>query len=214
MLGVRSATGCSGFSAHRSPALLFQRAPGQCRKRTLNGQNILPEPETRNGLSLARNDAFATIARSTLPTCLFESSLETFPNPFDPGLLRSAPVSMPAQGEISALDPLSGPISGALGIFAGLHSPSGLLNLPDQSVQPVPSREARLTKRPIVFCSPPRFLAITRRINARNPFRSAWLHRPVNPGTESIMNRQPPFRQTENGFFQTLSTAFSSIIFQ
>jgi len=86
----------------------FQHAPGRCNERTLKRTSISPEPETRNGLSLARNDAFATIARSTLLTCLFASTPKNFPNPFDPGLIRSVPVSKPAQGEINALDPLSG----------------------------------------------------------------------------------------------------------
>ena len=192
----------------------FQRAPGRCHKRKLSGSHILPEPETRNGLSLARNDAFATIARSALLACLFESTPNTFPSPFDLRLFHSVPVSKPPQGEINALDPLPEPISGALAIFADLHSPLGLLNLPDQSVRPVPSPEARLAKRSIVLCSPPRFLSIALRINARNPFRSAWLHRPVNPGTESIMYCEPPLRQTENDLFRELSSAFSGITFQ
>jgi hypothetical protein len=43
--------------------------------RTLPQQtSIPPEPETRNGLSLARNDAFATITGSLLPACPFDST--------------------------------------------------------------------------------------------------------------------------------------------
>jgi len=192
----------------------FQHAPGRCNERTLKRTSISPEPETRNGLSLARNDAFATIARSTLLTCLFASTPKIFPNPFDPELIRSVPVSKPAQGEINTLDPLSGAISSAPVTYPDLHSPSGLLNPLDRSVRPVPSQEARLTERPIVFRSPPRFLSSTLRINAPNPFRSAWLHRPVNPGTESIIHCERPLRQTENAPFWSLSSAFSGIIFQ
>jgi len=70
-----------------------------------------------------------------LLTCLFESTPKTYPNPLDLRLLHSVPVSKPTQGEINALDPLPGPLSGALAISADLHSPSGRLNLPDQSVR-------------------------------------------------------------------------------
>ena len=53
-------------------------------------QNILlPVPESRNGLSLARNSAFATIARSMLPPCVFDSTKETSTPPFS-----FAPVSL------------------------------------------------------------------------------------------------------------------------
>jgi len=50
---------------------------------------IQPEPETRRGLSLARNDAFDAIARSMLLTCTFVSHADHPANPFDPELLRS-----------------------------------------------------------------------------------------------------------------------------
>lgn len=58
-------------------------------RQTLPQPFIPPEPETRNGLSLARNDAFATITRSMLPPCSFVSTPEILANPFDPKLLRS-----------------------------------------------------------------------------------------------------------------------------
>ncbi len=48
-----------------------------------------PGPETRNGLSLARNDAFATITRSLLPPCAFVSTPEISTNSFDQQLFRS-----------------------------------------------------------------------------------------------------------------------------
>jgi hypothetical protein len=47
------------------------------------------EPETRNGLSLARNDALATIARSVFLACPFVSTLESFLEPVRSGTLRS-----------------------------------------------------------------------------------------------------------------------------
>jgi CBS domain-containing protein len=85
----------------------------------------LPEPETRNGLSLARNDAFATITRSTLPACSFASTSKTLTNPFDPKLLRSIRFRS-EPGEFVTLDPLSVSVSGALVTTPALHSPSGL----------------------------------------------------------------------------------------
>ena len=45
--------------------------------------HIRPEPETRNGLSLARNDAFATITRSTFLACPFDSTYKLCADPFD-----------------------------------------------------------------------------------------------------------------------------------
>jgi hypothetical protein len=179
----------------------FQRCAGSVRPTNPQRINTSPEPETRNGLSLARNDAFAPLRglrsrpASSNP-CQKRSPTRSISGSSAPPRFRK-----PAQGEINALDPLSGPAPGPLAISAGLHSPSGLLNLPDRSVRPVPSQEARLAKRPTAFCSPPRFLSIRRRINARDPFRSVWLHRPVNPGTESIIRRATPFRQTENSPF-------------
>jgi hypothetical protein len=50
-------------------------------------QPALPlELETRNGLSLARNDAVATIAGSVFPACPFVPTLEIFASPFGPKL--------------------------------------------------------------------------------------------------------------------------------
>jgi len=115
---------------------------------------ILPEPETRNGLSLARNDAFATITRSTLPPCAFASTPESPTNPFDRRLLRSVRFSKPLPGELLAIGPLPVPVSVALVLTSGLHSPSGpfgtfrieafnriphkKLALPDEWLSPAP----------------------------------------------------------------------------
>jgi len=51
-------------------------------------------------------------------------------------------------------------------------------NPSDQSVRPVPNPEARLTRRPIVPCSPPLPLAIRLRISARNSLRLSLTYRP------------------------------------
>jgi len=51
--------------------------------------NTLPEPGSRYGLSLAHNDAFATIARSMFLACTFVPVPEKFADPFDSRLFRS-----------------------------------------------------------------------------------------------------------------------------
>jgi hypothetical protein len=124
MLGVRSAAVCDPFFCFPLAATAFQHASGQCSQQILR-TCTLPEQETRNGLSLARNDAFATITRSTLPTCAFASAPKNPANPFDRRLLRSVRSSKPSPGELIAIGPLSAPISVALVISFGLHSPSG-----------------------------------------------------------------------------------------
>ena len=113
---------------HRLPLAgdAFRRAPGQCKKRVLK-ICILPEPETRNGLSLARNDAFATITRSTLPPCSFASTPVSLRVPVRSKAPPLGSVSKPKPGEFFTLDPLSAPISGALAMSSDLHSPSGRL---------------------------------------------------------------------------------------
>jgi hypothetical protein len=70
-------------------AAAFQRATGHSNQHILFGLSILPEPESRYGLSLAHNDAFATIARSMFLACTFVSTSKTFANPFDSWLFRS-----------------------------------------------------------------------------------------------------------------------------
>src|ERR1700675_2309582 len=90
----------------------FRRSPGQCEKRVFNTR-ILPEPETRNGLSLARNDALATITRSTLPPCSFASTPLFLREPARPKAPPLGSVSKPKPGEFVTFDPLSAPISGA-----------------------------------------------------------------------------------------------------
>jgi len=133
------------LTIHRLPLAsnAFRRVPGQCKKRFLRPR-ILPEPETRNGLSLARNDAFATITRSTLPPCSFASTPVFLRVPARSKAPPLGSVSKPKPGEFFTYDPLSAPISGALAMSSDLHSPSGGLHPPDQSVQPASSQQARL----------------------------------------------------------------------
>lgn len=63
-------------------------------------------------------------------------------------------------------------------------------NPQDQSVRPVPRREARLTGRSIVPRSPPLPLSIPLRIDAKNSPRPSSTYRSVNPGTESIIVKE------------------------
>jgi hypothetical protein len=59
-------------------------------QKTRHHQARIPlEPKTRNGLSLARNDAFATITRSMLLPCSFAFTLETPRESVRSRLLRS-----------------------------------------------------------------------------------------------------------------------------
>jgi hypothetical protein len=74
--------------AYRSPSPLFNLRRVIATS-ALIGHNILPEPESRYGLSLAHNDAFATIARSMFLACTFVSPSKTFAKPFDSWLFRS-----------------------------------------------------------------------------------------------------------------------------
>jgi len=89
--------------------------------------------------------------------------------PADSQLPRSARFRGRNRGVIFAPNLLSVSSFGALMIFAGPHSPSGLFRNPlDRSVQPVSSPKARLAIHPMVFRSPPRSFSIALWIVARN----------------------------------------------
>ena len=73
--------------------------------------NTLPEPESRYGLSLAHNDAFATIARSMFLACTFAFHVR---NPREPVRLPAPSlrsVSRPNRGDVNARNPFSAPLS-------------------------------------------------------------------------------------------------------
>jgi len=84
----------------------FQRYAGSMQQTHPRRIGIPPEPETRNGLSLARNDACATITGSMLPGLLLRFHAEI------PAPARSIPgsplgsVSKPKPGEFITFDPL------------------------------------------------------------------------------------------------------------
>ena len=154
----------------------------------------MPEPEARYGLSLAHNDAFATIARSMFLACTFVSTSKSFANPFDSRLFRS--VRFRGRTGATSMPGTRFPLhSSTLRIHPRSPLPfrPSFENPSDQSVRPVQNPEARLTRRPIASYSPPLPLAIPLRISARNSLRLSLTYRSVNPGTESIMNPKRGF---------------------
>jgi len=154
-------------------AAAFQPATGHSNQQILIGYSILPELESRYGLSLAHNDAFATIARSMFLACTFVSTSKTFANPFDCVLFRSARF----RGRSGAMSTPATRFPRQFPTFltrpqSPLPFGSSCENPSDQSVRPVQNPEARLTRRSIVSCSPPFPLSIPLRINARNSLPS------------------------------------------
>jgi hypothetical protein len=129
MLGVRSATGRFPIPSSATRQRCFSARAGSMRQTRSQRTCIQPEPETRNGLSLARNDTFGTITRSMLPPCSFASTPEKSTDPFDQGLFRSIRFSKPKPGGFNTLNPLSASFSTALVTSSALHSPSGISTL-------------------------------------------------------------------------------------
>jgi hypothetical protein len=117
----------------------FQPATGHSNKRALNEWTILPEPESRYGLSLAHNDACATIARSMFLACTFVSLSKIFASPFDTKLSRSVRFRG-RSGAMSTPDTRFPRRSPTLPIFRRSPLPLGssFESPPDRSVQPVP----------------------------------------------------------------------------
>ena len=105
MLGVLSAAECSRKVPSGSPPLPFSlcRVIASVRSR----YRTPPEPKTRNGLSLAGNDACAPLrGRCSRPVPSL-SRQNSSANPFDLKLFRSASAFDTVPGEFSAPDPLS-----------------------------------------------------------------------------------------------------------
>ena len=151
--------------------------------------NTLPEPESRYGLSLAHNDAFATIARSMFLACTFVPTSETLANPFDSRLLRSVRF----RGRTGALSMPGTRFPRRSPTFPNhprspLPLRSSFENPPDQSVQRTTSQEARLAEHPICLLLPAA-LSFDYASDQCSKLRFVPLgYRSVNPGTESIMN--------------------------
>jgi len=183
-------------------------------QRTAYRIRILPEPMSRNGLSLVRNSAFATITESMFPSCTFDIAQKTPVNPFDPRLLRSASVSRPMQGDLIAGHPLFTRISRAL--------PTSTASTPLQAFSALRIKAfnrsgcKKLTSRNARTSFTPRcdFLAIRASDQRSGLASSRSANRSVNPGTESIMTPSPAFRQSKSGAFPYVSSGFLSITIQ
>jgi len=149
---------------------------------------IRPEPETRNGLSLARNDACATITGSTFLACSFDSTYKLCADPFDPGLSTRLGFEA-ATGRIHH----PRPVIHALLIRSHDATPSplpfGLCRPPDQRVQRASSQEARLTGHPICL-SLPAALSFDCALDQCSKLRLAPL------GYRSARQPRPPSRST------------------
>jgi hypothetical protein len=164
--------------------------------------HIRPEPETRNGLSLARNDAFATITRSTFLACPFDSTYKLCADPFD----RRLSTRFGFEAETGRIQYLR-PVIHALPIRSHDATPSplpfGLFCPPDRSVQRASLQEARLTGHPICLLLPAA-LSFDCASDQCSKLRFVPLgYRSVNPGTESIMHPAPGSGQTKiRGFPQ------------
>jgi hypothetical protein len=146
---------------------------------------IRPEPETRNGLSLARNDAFATITRSTFLACPFESTYKVCADPFD----RELSTRFGFEAETGRIHHPR-PVIHALPIrsrdVTRLHFPLGCFCPPDRSVQRASSLEARLTGHPICL-SLPAALSFDCASDqcSKTPLCPAWLSFRFSPASSS-----------------------------
>jgi hypothetical protein len=129
MLGVRSAAGRFPIPSFSTRQRRFSARAGSMQTTRTQRTRIQPELETRNGLSLARNDVFGAIRRSMLLPCSFASIPEIPANPFDRELLRSTRFSKPRPGGFNTLNPLPASFSDTLVMPSGLHSPLGISTL-------------------------------------------------------------------------------------
>ena len=150
--------------------------------RTAYRIRILPEPMSRNGLSLVRNSAFATIAESMFPSCTFDIARKTLVNPFDLRLLRSASVSRPMQGDLIAGHPLFTRISRALPTSTASTPPQACSALRIKAFNRSGCKKLTAAEYPIALCSPMRFSCDvrigstlrTRFIPLSESFREPW----------------------------------------
>ncbi len=179
----------------------------------------MPEPESRYGLSLARNDAYATIARSKFLACTFVSPSKIFANPFDSRLFRSVrfrgrtgATSTPGTRypRRSPTFPISPPVSTPLQVL--LRKPSGS----KRSTGPISGSSSHRTpdSSPIPTASSFDWLSFTcTGCPARNPLRPARLsfRKPWNCLDHSQRRRT---RQTKTECFKGLSTTFSGLVIQ
>jgi hypothetical protein len=177
------------FSVRSLAIAAFQPATGHS-YRPASPDSVIPEPETRYGLSLARNDAFATIARSMFLACTFASAPKTAADPFDSRLHHSVRF----RGRTGAIS------------LPGTRFPRRSPALPIHPQSPLPFRSStepsgskRSTGSRFGKPAPPdvRLPVTPRCVLFRFCFGSALQtrlalpgYRSVNPGTDSIINKQ------------------------
>jgi len=156
-------------------------------QRTSSPDSHLTGTGTRHGLSLARNSAFATITRSTFPTCTFATTQDNFANPFDLRLLRSASVSRPIQGDLIAGYPFFTFISRALTVSTASTPLWAIAALRIKAFNR--SNRQKLTLPNARYPSAPRRTLFQSRVGSKLPdsLSSCSANRSVNPGTGSIM---------------------------
>jgi len=170
------------------------------RQKTRLQSCILPEPETRNGLSLARNDAFATITRSMLPPCSFASTPEMSTNPFDRNSF--AQFGFEAEtGRMSTSRPVIRRSPRRSCDVVPVSTPLWVL-------QPAGSKRSTGS----ITGSP---LRLTPGNLSQDPVCVLLCYRSVNPGTESIMRRKSApvnWNCNESGLFPQLIIAVFSMV--
>jgi hypothetical protein len=213
MLSVRSAAKCALSFACRSPPLPFG-LPRVNAANAFYSLRTLPEPVSRCGLSLVRNDACTPLRSQcsrpapSIPRRI-PSRIRSIADSFAPFGFEadSGAISLPA-----TRFPRRSP---ALSWFLPVSTPLQVLlqtlqidafNRPHHVKLILPGSDLRLL--PVAVSFDPAPAQHSRPVAPRSTNRS------VNPGTESIMHPNHPARQTKNVVFMGLSTAFCDVNFQ
>ena len=159
MLGVRSAAGCTLIPRLPLADRAFQRTPGQCHKRILNG---LASSRSRK-LGTAFRSPVTTLSPPLRGQCSRPApSLprRSFPRIRSIAALPLGSVSKPKPGEFNTLDPLSAGLPAAPVTSTDLHSPSGISTLRIKAFDRLHHRKPALPDVRLSFCSPLRSLSI------------------------------------------------------
>jgi len=175
--------------------------------------SVIPEPETRYGLSLARNDAFATIARSMFLTCTFASAPKTTADPFDSRLLRSVRFRG-RTGAISTPGTRFPHRFPALPIHPRPPLPFRSSMEPSGSKRSTGSRFGKLTLPGVRLSLAPRRVLFRFRCGSTLQTRLALPgYRSVNPGTETDDRQTSARRQRKNEPNSRFQQLFMCLVF-
>ena len=160
--------------------------PGQCRKRVLN---VSASSRSRK-LGTAFRSPVTTLAPPLRGQC--SCPVPSLPRRKSPrirsiGTLSLSSVSKPKPGECQRADPLSAGFPAAPETSSGPHSPSGIATLRIEAFNRLHHRKPALPDAWLSLA--PRRDLFRFRFGARNPVCVLRCYRSVNPGTESIMNR-------------------------